>query len=479
MQALNDRWPHPRVILLRALFAALVLVAVYLLSQSMAGGRLDPVVPVAAIIALVGAGILYKLGRFEYGILAIAVTAGMVNFFTLPTGRESRVVISLAIALALLGIWGLQLILHRGNEPRLKPSMLNKPLLVFVLINIIAYAWGILMRDPLVQPWPSFANVQIAALIVNIGLPLLALMVANKFGDVKWIRALTWTIILIGAFRIISEKLGLPTLSLGWNGARGLFPTWVCALAFALALFDERLPKWQRVGLLAVVALWFHHTFVDGTVWLSGWIPIVVAVAVITFVRSRKLFAVLAVLALVVVALDFTSYYSRIVTANEEEGSTSRLDIWALNLKHVENHPFFGMGPAGYAPYNMHYHPQDARSTHNNYFDVLAQNGIIGMVSFVVLMATFVRICLRNARGTHRERSFEAAFAAATLGGCLAALVAMALGDWVLPFAYNQTITGFDNASYTWMMLGGAAALEIIRRARGAQVTPALPGTRD
>jgi O-antigen ligase len=195
---------------------------------------------------------------------------------------------------------------------------------------------------------------------------------------------------------------------------------------------------------------------------------------VVTFIRSRRLFVAVSVVALAVIALNFNTYYSRIVTANEQEGSTSRLDIWAMNLQHVENHPLFGMGPAGYAPYNMHYHPQDARSTHNNYFDVLAQNGIVGMISFVALWATLTRICLRNVRATHTKRDFEAGFSAATLAGCLAALVAMALGDWVLPFAYNQTITGFDNASYTWMMLGCAAALEIIRRTRSAQPAAVL-----
>jgi len=35
----------------------------------------------------------------------------------------------------------------------------------------------------------------------------------------------------------------------------------------------------------------------------------------------------------------------------------------------------------------------------------------------------------------------------------------MMLGDWVLPFAYNQTITGFDNAVFTWIFLGGVAGL--------------------
>jgi hypothetical protein len=33
------------------------------------------------------------------------------------------------------------------------------------------------------------------------------------------------------------------------------------------------------------------------------------------------------------------------------------------------------------------------------------------------------------------------------------------LGDWVLPFAYNQTIVGFDHSVYTWLFLGGMVSL--------------------
>ena len=45
---------------------------------------------------------------------------------------------------------------------------------------------------------------------------------------------------------------------------------------------------------------------------------------------------------------------------------------------------------------------------------------------------------------------------------------AMMLGDWVLPFAYNQTITGFDNAAFTWVLLGGMVSLHHIQNARPA-----------
>src|SRR5690606_29292977 len=118
----------------------------------------------------------------------------------------------------------------------------------------------------------------------------------------------------------------------------------------------------------------------------------------------------------------------------------------------------------GYAVYNMTYHPQDARSTHNNLFDVLAQNGVIGIAVFGWLVAAFTYVGIRARRLLAGRRNFEEAFVLAALGGIFGAAVGMMLGDWVLPFAYNQTISGFDNALFTWFMLGCLVALYAVVR---------------
>jgi hypothetical protein len=38
----------------------------------------------------------------------------------------------------------------------------------------------------------------------------------------------------------------------------------------------------------------------------------------------------------------------------------------------------------------------------------------------------------------------------------------MALGDWLIPFAYTQTIAGFNHSVYCWLFMGLAFALERI-----------------
>jgi hypothetical protein len=112
----------------------------------------------------------------------------------------------------------------------------------------------------------------------------------------------------------------------------------------------------------------------------------------------------------------------------------------------------------------MTYHPHDARSTHNNYFDILAQTGVIGFTIFIAVIFSLLKVGRQTLRRYRGQRDFSEVFAAVTLSGVGGALVGMMLGDWVLPFAYNETIGGFDNAVLTWGMLGGMVALGMIGR---------------
>lgn len=432
--------------------------------------RIKPEMMLAVAVIPVGLLAFYRLGRFEYGVLALVLAAGLVNFVTLPTGNESRIVISLVVAMGLAGLWIVQLLVV-DKRIRLEPSPVNLPILAFAVISIFAYAWSNAFRDPLVFVWGSFPIVQLAALLVNVLLPLLVLMMVNKVKAVKWLRWLTWIMIGMGSLYIVAYFTYSNVLNyILNNGSSGLFAMWVVALAYALALFDEDLPVWQRALLLGLVAVWLYRNLVEGRIWLSGWVPMLVACAAITFLRSRQLFLVVLLLVGLYVGLNYDFFYRTVYVANVDEGGLERLNLWRMNLAHVANHPLFGMGPAGYAVYNMTYHPEDARSTHNNYFDVLAQTGVVGFAAFLWLFATFLRTGLSTSRVLAGRRNFEEAFSNAVLGGCVGVVVAMMLGDWVLPFAYNSTIGGFDHASYTWVLVGGLMSLHrmVTRRSPGA-----------
>ncbi len=427
----------------------------------MGTGKVDPFFLLALPVTISGILVWQRGGNhYSVGILAILLAGGLINFFTIPTGTESRIVISFLIAVGLIGFWLLEFLFVR-RKFNLAPSPVNKPLLTFATASTVAFAWSILFRDPIVWTPSSFPIVQAASLVVNLILLFLVLLVAEKITEIRWLKLFTYAMLAMGVLSILLYQINSPfQYYILNNGARGLFGAWVAVLAYGLALFDERLDKRIRLALLILVGLLVFRYFIVGQSWVSGWLPLGVGCGVLTLLRSRRLFLLCLLLGSVYLAFNFDQYYTKIVLGEEAEGSgTGRVELWETNLSHVKSHPLFGMGPAGYAVYNMTYHPEDARSTHNNYFDVLAQTGIVGSVAFLWLLWAFVRTCYQTRRRLRGQRNFEEAFANATFAGCFVIIVAMMLGDWVLPFAYNQTITGFDNACYSWIFMGGAVVL--------------------
>jgi O-antigen ligase len=109
-------------------------------------------------------------------------------------------------------------------------------------------------------------------------------------------------------------------------------------------------------------------------------------------------------------------------------------------------------------------------ATHSNYIDILAQTGVVGLGLFVWLFASLAwtgyKLCLRvRGRGDFTEGLANAAFA-----GTISCILAMAFGDWLVPFAYTQTIAGFDYAVYSWLFMGTILVLDRMTR---PQATPA------
>lgn len=398
--------------------------------------------------------------RTEVGILAVFLSAGLLNFVTLPTGTASRLVISFVISLALLTQWLLDRLVLRPAQ-WLLPSPVNKPLLAYATISIVSYVWSLQFHDQLLWIPSSFPAVQVASLVVNLTLIFLVLLVSNSVRSVVWLKRMTMSLIAMGVLYYLLFLMRSPLLNhVLNNGTRGLFGMWVTVLAYAMALFNERLRLYERLFLFGIVLLGIHRYFLEGMSWISGWLPLGVSCIVLTALRSRQLLLVGMLIGTLYFTVNFTYYYDRIVLEEEAGGSgTGRVELWVTNLGHVAKHPLFGMGPAGYSRYNMTYHPEDARSTHNNYFDILAQTGVVGFIAFIWLMARFLGIGQRLRRHLSGQRNFEEAFACAAYAGWFGIMVCMMLGDWILPFAYNQTIAGFDNASYSWLMMGAMVAL--------------------
>ena len=460
INAIRQKIPILNSVLFRlAVLAGLI---VGLLGIGFVAPRVSPELVLIAVAA--PPVVLLALSRLEYGVLAIILTAAFVRF-SLPTGTQSRIVASLLMTMVFIVLW-LAKMLVVDRKLHLKPSKTNVPLLAFILTAVISYVWSNAFRDPLVIVWSSWPFVQLGALAVIILLPSAFLLTANSISEVRWLKLLCWSMILVGALSLASYFFHI---KLSFLNVGGLFSLWFVSLTYAQALFNKRLPFWLRLLLLGLVGVWMYMHFVAQVTWLSGWLPPLAAIATISLMKSKRIFLIFVILMAIYVSLNWDYYTGTVLTAEADTSGYTRLAAWEHNWRVTGKHLLFGTGPAGYAAYYMSYFPAEAMATHSNYIDILSQTGIVGLFFclwfFGALGWTGYKLSLRL-KGT---ADFSEGLASATLAGWAGCIVAMGLGDWLFPFVYTQTIAGFDYAVYSWVLLGGMAALSSIYQGESDQ----------
>jgi O-antigen ligase len=154
--------------------------------------------------------------------------------------------------------------------------------------------------------------------------------------------------------------------------------------------------------------------------------------------------------------------------------------LYQAVLDLVEKHPILGLGPAAYRHYALTrwlslgagraLYLRPLVSSHNNFIDIYAQMGLVGLVLFVWFL---VAVAVVGWRLAPRFRgNFEEGYVVGTLGGLAATIAAMMLVDWLLPFVYNVGFAGFRTSALPWMFLGGLVALDQVRRAAAREPKP-------
>ena len=436
------------------------------------------VVSIGVLLFIVGVSKVFTLSNLLYGAILTAVPFGLAFFFivqsrlyltpililiaaayipfSLPTGTGSRLVISLIFTIGFLFLWWFRKAVIE-KDFRLVPSYVNVPVFGFVAATLLSFAWSTVFRDPLLFVPNSFIFVQSASAVIMIVSPLTLLLVANLVHEVKYLKALAWIMVSVGVLGFIGNYLGgrLPV------NTNGLASMWIIGLTSSLALFDKKLTNFAR-GLLAFLALlWVYWGFVVNLSWVAGWLPGFITGFVIVFLRSKKLLA----LGMVVIALYVLTNTSILERWFGEETLTSgdtRVMAWEMNWRFTSQHLLFGLGPAGYAIYYMTYYPLEAMATHSNYIDLISETGILGTVFYLAIFGVLVWrgwVVYQRVKGRF---DFLEALAAAALGGTAACIVIMGFGDWLLPFAYTQTIAGFSYTVYSWLFMGTIPAMDII-----------------
>jgi O-antigen ligase len=96
-------------------------------------------------------------------------------------------------------------------------------------------------------------------------------------------------------------------------------------------------------------------------------------------------------------------------------------------------------------------------NSHNQYVDLIAQVGVVGVVLFLWFFLEMFGIGWKLK--SHAPEGFPRAYAYGSIGAIAGMLAAGMLGDWVLPFVYNIGTSGYRASIIGWLFLGGLFAL--------------------
>lgn len=423
-----------------------------------------------AISGLFGAIIGYHIFSHRPALgLVLLIPTNMIVPFSIGVGTQA----SIHATLILLGILG-ALWFYQMVHVKRKMSLIASPpvisLLLFLLASIISFFVG-----QLPWFWTNSAPVvaQIGGLSIFFFSVLGFLLAAHQFDDIIWLERFTWTFLIFGAifllFRIIPALFRYSGNIFMWGSTNSQFWTWLIAMAVAQLLFNKDLRGPWRLGLVFIILAGLYANMVQTFEWRSGWVPALIAIGAIVALYDWRIAAMLAFVSLIAAP----SVLQELIATDEYSYST-RLDAWVILLEIIRANPILGLGPANYYYYTPLYEIRGYNvrfNSHNQYIDLVAQVGIIGLM---LIIWFFMSIWNLGWRLRNRvPEGFARAYTYGVLGGLLGTAAAGMLGDWFLPFAYNVGIVGLRSSILTWLFFGGLVALDqIVKKEEKAERLP-------
>jgi len=247
-----------------------------------------------------------------------------------------------------------------------------------------------------------------------------------------------------------------------------MFWTWLVAMAAGQAFMNRKLRGAARAALLLLIALVLFHALVLNTEWTSGWLPALVGLGIVLFLKFPRLTICLGLFAMPFVLVStgvFDSFWS-----NEGYSFSTRVAAWQVLGAVLGRSPLIGLGPANYYYYTSLFPILGWYvnfSSHNNYIDIIGQTGLVGFALFWWFIAEIGLLTVKTWRKA--SPGFDLGFTSGVMGGLVGSLIACMLGDWLIPFVYNVGLPGFRSSVICWIFLGTLVAVWRVVRASELQ----------
>lgn len=353
-----------------------------------------------------------------------------------------------ALARPILGVVLYILVYHLNPEYQWWGDNVREMGLRTSLIIAFATMVGVLIRQPRMQPGARQFTVPIVLAILLASLASLSLTFGESasprglYLTEKFVKILIFVLIMIRCVRtpadyqliIYSWMLGVfyigyqawgnvgvrdaGRLSAGLGGAdfaesSDLAVHLVASLPLIGAVFFMSRSWLGRVAALAVGALAMNTIILTRTRNVVFGMAAMAAAMVTMLPRGYRVKGWAAVLAggLLAAYLTDAAWWDRMYTIahyEQDPASMDRLRFWAAAIEMSHDHPF-GIGAGNFQERVREYVPGLAmvRSAHNTYLECLAELGVPGFCTLMLIMAvTMVRLGAL-ARSANRDRSWE------------------------------------------------------------------------
>lgn len=319
------------------------------------------------------------------------------------------------------------------------------PITLITIVWIVFLLWVTLSTftainvDVSIIEWERVIKIQLITLFT-----LLLINNKEKLNYLIWVIALSvgffgikggvFVAATAGSYRV----WGPPDTFIGGNNEIAL--ALLMVLPFIWYLRSQSSNRWVRHALIISILLCVLSIISS---YSRGAFLAAAAVMVMFWVKSnKKLFIGLALVVVAVVVLSFmpSHYFERINTIqtyDEDASAMGRINAWYFALNLAADHPLTGGGFGtfskelflSYAPNPLNYH-----DAHSIYFEVLGEQGFVGLFLFLTLWLLCYRTCRNIKKQVRDKENMQWAETLASMAQI--SLVAYGVGGAFLGLAY-------------------------------------------
>jgi len=339
----------------------------------------------------------------------------------------------------LLIVFLLKIIHERGFER----AILTHPVSLAIYVNIF---WIFLTCLTSTMPLVSFKFL-LARIWFVVGLYLLTAKIFSKGENLEkyiWLYVLPLTIVIFYAtyrhlgYGLWDKRASHFVVSPFYNDHTSYGAVLAMYLPFlAMFVFSGCYSKKTRI----ISGVFFGIIFMGFVLSYSraAWVSMIVALAVYAVIKLKIRFKTLLMTSVSIIVLfllfqnqifmkleqnteqssaDFMTHISSISNITTDASNLERLNRWSCALRMFADRPVFGFGPGTYmfkyAPYQLtrdrtiiSTNSADGGNAHSEYLGPLSESGVLGLVTFVVLLSfviytaiqTYMRLTEKRLKG--------------------------------------------------------------------------------